>query len=1462
MRTLTATDLLIQNRQQTNITTIEKFYILHQYSGSIVSRAGESKVNVNGDARTLFSIGDTLVIPFWNIDPSGGTIISDISYYSLTDTTEIEVEDSYFDDEQVGMFIAKVMDMTDKMQGNTIQDIVMSIEGSELGKFDSGKLDVELVNTDGYFRNKERTGLLDTNDIFWGCYKIKYKGGTTNLLYFAGIIDLLDIDPDLYAKTIMIRVYGHSYELERYGAYLVSNQSESIFNKIAGIEVLEYVSSENSIGGVKTVQYNPFSNSRLKGITIDSVSKDTLEGTYVLEFIYPYYFRWNNGDIYAVPNVTATTDGKVKMYGKDGSGNFNWALVVFGTSTALNEYPDSDAEDWIDIKSNSEYGFGNKDSSQKGMPELIFDNGIPLPLKIHIQRVVKYLHTSGTYTEISDMVNVPYDNLANDGIEVFEEGENDELILVAPERFWGAEFINISSFVSANMNIYYSQGGGTWSSAIDTPINGLYDTTNNLTKSGIIQWSDLPNWAMNDIIVSSSEAYRGFMIKIKAWNTQPVGGLPLIIAEIKRLLIARGEADDGIKITVNQTLITKKSEIDEIIVLDDNGTWDFAMWYGNVTTKYLLEKALEKSQYINTKRDITSLKVIRLESRYNIWGKVPRYSYNKYLSAIHIESTDADNFTVYGIIGDELWKCTNTGIWEQITFIKMPDVVVASRDGYWQGEKIIVYNGEIYALFNFYHRSLTSNLIYFVKYNLTTGVLTKLRISSLAGLRDSRKFYRMGVDTGTTRYLGNFSDFGSPIWAGENITIPYKQNITVGFYSKNNDDPGIAPVPSLDTPPSATYPEWYFDLDFGGHSDNSGPYYTAKMGYLRMSTFAGSGNFNFELYFSFGQQGTLIVDKTTAQIYGIIKNNVSLDFYKYALTGLKNNSSTNHIWWNGAYVPQAHWWHKDSDSLYFAYTIWRDNGNYDSYSYITKTTMFKPKIDNWTKVFHFNNTGSVYSDVTSLANNSTLLGAGYACNENGDAFYLGYDRKFNKFQFAPVTAVSTWTIEYWNGSTWAEVPTPYDTDFGDFIASYGMPGEWATTTVNGSNMYWIRVRMTGYSAPGTELVRILLLEHEIWSSEGLGGKENWVPLWICGSSDGKKLFGSMFNKISTGNNPLQWVLYGLNVDKTDVLGYLDFIYATTGVGFTMDNTNLYKDFVYNSVDNYVYFMAESIRYSDRSSHLLKMRWGNGAVLQVYDCGVPVDTDWGSKIQLVHNEASDSIFGVSKDNDNKLWEYSKSFWPRIEVASWGETQTIKNVIQDICEISNCNLVIRADRYLKLKKRSEFTGELALYWDKNLVKSKPSVRNYEYKYDGIIVRWNSYVNTNIKGTKKFGYEGWLKKVKTYDNKLIQTPHLAIIVGEDAYEYFSVDRLFIKDLLVTHLIQLECMDKVTIYIPEKILDISSDSEYIVTSIKLAGEKTLQISGVQRLADDEASYSEEYAQQLAEQQALLSEETSESTE
>jgi hypothetical protein len=99
-------------------------------------------------------------------------------------------------------------------------------------------------------------------------------------------------------------------------------------------------------------------------------------------------------------------------------------------------------------------------------------------------------------------------------------------------------------------------------------------------------------------------------------------------------------------------------------------------------------------------------------------------------------------------------------------------------------------------------------------------------------------------------------------------------------------------------------------------------------------------------------------------------------------------------------------------------------------------------------------------EADTITGGTPFLGMGAV---DDDFLYMGKDTIFGQVDFVNAVNGSYGTIvfTYWDGSSWAVLTTGGVDDFtGDGVMTYTVPADWAKTTVNSVNAYWIRANVT------------------------------------------------------------------------------------------------------------------------------------------------------------------------------------------------------------------------------------------------------------------------------------------------------------------------------------------------------------------------------------------------------------------
>lgn len=131
-------------------------------------------------------------------------------------------------------------------------------------------------------------------------------------------------------------------------------------------------------------------------------------------------------------------------------------------------------------------------------------------------------------------------------------------------------------------------------------------------------------------------------------------------------------------------------------------------------------------------------------------------------------------------------------------------------------------------------------------------------------------------------------------------------------------------------------------------------------------------------------------------------------------------------------------------------------------------------------VFQYEDVGVGFTVETTDANSSATADINWtpATAAAGDLCYWGSDTPFNAIGLLISTAgagTQTWVFEYWNGSAWTTL-TNLNTGIsltaaaGYRFNNFNPPGDWATTTINSSLAYYVRMRISAYTSQTTRPV--------------------------------------------------------------------------------------------------------------------------------------------------------------------------------------------------------------------------------------------------------------------------------------------------------------------------------------------------------------------------------------------------------
>jgi hypothetical protein len=1457
MKLLSADTLKYQ--KESTVQVLNKIFIYKQI-GTILEIISSNRIKITGIHIDISS--KILMFPYKNVNISA--YVLEALYNYDNDYTDITLSySSSFDINDISGIVCEEYPVSDRLIKDGIDAGEKNIEGNNLFEFDSGNLEVTLDNKDGFLINKNKTGLFDSRNVFWIKYLIKFKKTNEEINWFTGIIDLTELEPDLLNKTVKVLAFGNSYELSRYPAYKLSDEKTKQFPKMGGINIIRYIPSEESQEGIKKISFNPFTKSNLMdSISIDSISKRIPGGSIkLLEYKYPNKFRWDGGywtDIKSIEYTDADSNsvsgynGKKTLYGHDNA--LSWIILTVGDNEKINEFPTEDEEMWVQVKNDNNI-IGKKNLGEYGKPILKFDDGDETQVTINFQTFLRFTASTQTYEDVILFYSSANWILQND---------NDSIVVVSSSKFWGLIFEKI--LMPATDMIYeisYSIGGKLFSSPMTIELNGLNDETENFTKSGIISWNVATNWIENNlpdtegVTDGDTVFYRGYMVKIKRVSSSS----GVLIKNVTRPLRLKGIDGDFLEVSVSQeNLIASEIQDDVIIKKNSSGEWTTATWYENVSLQYLLDKILTECNFLPSNRLVRNLIYSRTDRAFNIWGKVPKFNFNKNASAFAI---DTENEYVYIGIGLDVWRSKFSGSWEKIFSIESDDININKYiiEEMWIKESVlngnilyIVYTWDEYDGITTYQK-----LKKILSYEIESNSITYYS-NSLTRIIDGKNSYRTGGLLPVSEATAYNRQFGVRVYNfisqrnstnGENLSIPFRQIISIE--NKWFDDVHsvyVFPAQGGIDDYTAGTPEWVFYPDDYLEAEDivSGKYFNAKNGHYMIQ----SGDDitdpamvkEFKIKFSFGQSGIRMMDGLNYYIFNEIATDSNSLRWSLVLTNLYNSSKTKVVYPNINNTPYSII-KKSGTEFFQSFTMWRDYADHNdeaeavnltySFSYITKFDLIN--FYNWDKSFRYaSNLTPQWLDITSNLNNNIPISDCF--HSINDAVYLGKNNKFRSLQLDSIQSLSEYSliIEYWNGTSWLQVWD--DTikciylGIGINTVSFDIPENWNTCSINGSeHMYFIRIKATAGASQSMTVNTCRCFEEIIWDSEiyNSGLYKRYSPIWMCYDSNKNIIHGCMFNRETYNDDyPFQWCYYVLDLNNDQL--YL----KRTGDNFEFDSTFLIKDFTKNNNSSDIYCIFENSRFKDKSGFLVKANYDVSThVISLIKLNSPSDNDYGSAYNLfAHNN---DVYGLTKgDTGNKFWEYKKEFSPRIELAKFENGDSLYSVFNYIAQISNSVLNVTSDRKIIFQKRG--TNDLVnnlidLKWDENLNISQPKIGYWKHLYDSVVVEYNNLFIDYFSGQRKKGDDGWLKNVLSINNPLIQNNHLAKLLAEDLYDFFSRLRLEPENFLINFMPQLECLDDFYLILPSKIVDANNSTKFILTSIKYNQDMTFEIKGLEKI-------------------------------
>jgi len=432
-------------------------------------------------------------------------------------------------------------------------------------------------------------------------------------------------------------------------------------------------------------------------------------------------------------------------------------------------------------------------------------------------------------------------------------------------------------------------------------------------------------------------------------------------------------------------------------------------------------------------------------------------------------------------------------------------------------------------------------------------------------------------------------------------------------------------------------------------------------------------------------------------------------------------------------------------------------------------------------------------------------GADFWIAEASDHLYLGCKTKFDSIHINLHSSnlIATYKVEYYTG---LDAPNEWKSATVDFLSSglsgagsgsinwqlpmdiagspfgydpwlaekwddlTGMPEGHADMDDTGI-LYWIRIVPLVYTSGSAGFGSIIGRDRVLWNG--------WDPTITTGN--GRTILGMAVNPTEAPNDyPAIHGCYW-NRDEgsvtlcDDPFQYKWFVLDTkTLIMFTTDtltdgtncSTGQFKGFVYDSHSDAVYAIYTNPSYKDSGSILVKGTFNSATkAITLERVGTIPAPEWGISGKLIAT-GSGRIYGVTEPG-GILWHYDTVNYPRLTVANFGATMSIRQALVHLCQLSNCTIRISPENKAIIERRDHPVSASAIQTLD--VKSIADIQSFEpwpHRYDGVKVNYATLNGDS--GVEAFGQTSWDQKVLSISNPFIQDQNLARALAM-TYAYF---------------------------------------------------------------------------------------------
>ena len=752
MKTTTPNFLAEQTKRQ--VTDGYAVELFHQFSGAITDRDSATQIKVNGDATSLFTNGNTFIIPTDDFETEH-VITSAPSF--ATGKTTLVCSGSSFATTVVGLDVAKKNDVTADVLDRGISNIRLQTEGETLNSLMADDVEISLDNSDEtYFDDDGSSGYFNAADVFWVKVVFKLATDATEFLMFGGTV--FDFQPLSIDESVTLYCVGHFKELERYAGWNVTDELGMLSN-ITGVELVSVTEADSGTEeAIKKLEYNFPDGRDIPGLKINSLSIDTPEGVHILKFAPPDLFQYDYG------SYTQLTNGATSQ------------TLTSAEGHTINV--DAPADFDIVARQDMFFMFDRKmmNVDAIGRPSLKFGNGLKQVLNTDFEAVLKYDATLTSYEDITLNACTDFSEYKT----VFDQA-NDALYILSPYPFLGIDVV-LNSTLTAFLDFYYAKEFNTWAGLSVT------DGTSDFSQSGVITWNAPAAWKKVSHEINGT--YYNDLYAIKIVTSSYSSGF----AQLKRLLKyfrLVDENDTKLNVKINSSKLAHEKRVDDVVLVNDSsGNIQPCTWKNNISLQSYLESILDAAEYTSSYRTVDNLKLTSTQNIIAMYGRPPFQFYKKKPTAIYIDRSTSPE-TVYLGIEDEIWKVNET---DGFTYIDKLDPYIRASDGRnfkLEIKKLVIDdNGYLQGVaWKNYFDQPVSGKDYSddIDYGRRTPAVV-FRSTDLVSITEQNKIdssdislfcsgevcFRDGGDDGLThRYIGQISGI-SPDF-GENVILPFYQ---------------------------------------------------------------------------------------------------------------------------------------------------------------------------------------------------------------------------------------------------------------------------------------------------------------------------------------------------------------------------------------------------------------------------------------------------------------------------------------------------------------------------------------------------------------------------------------------------------------------------------------------------------------------------------------------------------------